>query len=84
MTEMSPMGLTWQASRVPSGAPTRLRTSISRALGGLSWSAPPRTRILQVEHLPRPPQTEACGILPRLLASSTVEPGGARIILWPG
>src|SRR5215204_2714456 len=58
-TAVSPVGLSWQASRTLAGAPMRLSTFSSAGLGIGRDANPLIMRILQVEHRPRPPHTEA-------------------------
>src|SRR5690606_35683353 len=74
MIDTSPVGMLWQASRVPSGAPTRWSTAISLSPGGLRFSAPSRMRTRQVEQRPRPPQTCACGTPPPVRRADPVGP----------
>ena len=67
----------------PGGAEMRASTRASLASGGGRCSAPCPTRTRQVEQRPRPPQTEAWGILFMRLISSSVRPRGTATALPP-
>ena len=58
--------------RTEGGAPIRDRSRCSSGPGGGSASPPAITSTRQVEQRPLPPQTEACGMPPQRLASSTL------------
>src|SRR5258706_246893 len=81
--DRSVFGRNWQARRIAGSppAPTRSSTKASRFDGAGSELQSPTTRIRQVEHRARPPQTLACGMLLRRLASSTLRPFGTRTVL---
>src|SRR3984893_17936090 len=81
--DRSVFGRNWQARRIAGSAPapTRLSTKASRLDGSGSELQSPITRIRQVEHRARPPQTLAGGTLLRRLASTTLRPFGTRTVL---
>src|SRR6202022_972065 len=81
--DRSEFGRNWQARRIAGSAPAppRLSTEASRFEGFGRALKSPITRIRQVEHRARPPQTLACGTLLRRLASSTLRPFGTRTVL---
>ena len=77
-TLTSATGLSWQARRTARSAPSRASTRASTGACGGRRSRPSSTRTRQVEQRARPPQSEACGIPARRLASSTLSPLGMR------
>src|ERR1700738_1090979 len=81
--DRSVFGRNWQARRIDGAPPppTRTSTKASRFDGAGSELQSPITRIRQVEHRARPPQTLACGTLLRRLASSPLGPFGPRTVL---
>src|SRR5260370_16826405 len=81
--DRSVFGRNWQARRIAGSppAPTRSSTKASRFDGAGSELQSPITRIRQVEHRARPPQTLPCGTLLRRLASTTLRPFGTRTVL---
>src|SRR6202035_2345384 len=81
--DRSVLGRNWQARRIAGSppAPTRSSTKASRFDGAGKALQSPVTRIRQVEHRARPPQTLACGTLLRRLASSTLRPFDTRTVL---
>jgi hypothetical protein len=67
-----------EAHRVSSPNPTRSSTADSRSDNGGKALRSPTMRILPSSS-PRPPQTQACGILKRQLDSSTLRPAHAHV-----
>jgi hypothetical protein len=82
-TVRSAVGRIWQASRTVSGASMERSVIASAPTGG--GRLPPPVSILtrQVEHRPRPPQTEACGMPAARLISSSVLPASVLTLRPP-
>ena len=72
MTDRSAAGRSWQARRTSGAAPILRSTTCSSALAAGRERKPRVTRTRQVEQRPRPPQTEAWGMAPKRLTSSSV------------
>ena len=73
----------WRAAQIammPLPVPTSATAIGSSADGRGSVSRPAPMRVRQVEQRPRPPHTEACGMPPMRLISSTLRPVGADTI----
>src|ERR1700730_12053433 len=81
--DRSVFGRNWQARRIAGSAPapTRLSTKASRFDGSGNELQSPITRIRQVEHRARPPQTPACGRLLRRLPARMLRPFDTRTVL---
>ena len=81
---MSPVGRSWQASRISAVRPSRpVSSRSSDSLGGHA-SAPVRIQIRQAEHFALPPHAWAIARCPLRAASSTDSPVAQSIVMLSG